>query len=132
MSKALTAQPEEENAQVNLINMYNYLKRDGKEDKARLASVVPSDRMVMGKAWSTWGSVHKPGITFFWSGWLRTIAQKGCAVSILGGAQKLSGDGPGQLALGDLAWAGGLDQIPQSSHSVILSIDTHILTIFSI
>jgi len=50
MSKALTAQPEEENAQVNLINMYNYLKRDGKEDKAKLTSVVPSDRMVMGKA----------------------------------------------------------------------------------
>lgn len=36
MRKALTAQPGEKNAQMNLVNTYNYLKRDGKEDKARL------------------------------------------------------------------------------------------------
>ena len=49
--RASTAQPREETAQEGVINVYKYLKGGWKEDRARLCSVVPSDR--------TRGSGHK-------------------------------------------------------------------------
>ena len=56
---------------------------------------------------------------------LAWVAQAGCGTSILGGTPKLSGHGPGQPAVGGLAWAGRWTsrppEIPASfSCSVIL------------
>lgn len=42
---------------------------------------------------------------------LAQVAQEGCRVSILGDFQKPNGHSPGQPAISDPVWAGGLDQI---------------------
>lgn len=42
---------------------------------------------------------------------LGQVTQRVCAVSLLGGVQKLFGHGPGQPVLGGPAWAGRLDQM---------------------
>lgn len=54
----LCFQPEEEEAQGFLTNIYKYSKGGCREDRAGLFSVVPSARTRgMGKNWSTEGSV---------------------------------------------------------------------------
>lgn len=94
----------------NIANVYEHLKGVCKEDRA--FPVVPSDR--------TGGTGHKVKYTkvtldirehFFYceGGWEPTQgAQGGCRISILGDIQRPSGHDPGQLALGDSAWAGGV------------------------
>jgi len=53
------------------------------------------------------------GNFFFLWRWLHTATDcsRSCGVSILGDIQKLSGHGPGQLALDGSVWAGVLDQM---------------------
>lgn len=47
---------------------------------------------------------------------LAWFAQRGCTVSILGDIQRLSGCGPGELAVGGPVWAGNLDQMTSRGH----------------
>jgi len=54
--KARTVQPREEVAQGNLICAYKYLKGRCTQDRARLLSVVPTDRTGDG-SWNTGGSL---------------------------------------------------------------------------
>ena len=49
-------------------------------------------------------------------GWLAQVAHRGSRVSILGGIQKLSGCGPGPLALGGPAWAEWWDKMASRGH----------------
>lgn len=51
---------------------------------------------------------------------LGQVAQRICAVSLVGGVQKSSGHGPGQPALGGPASAGQLDQMRTLPTSAIL------------
>ncbi|KAK4824359.1 hypothetical protein QYF61_013694 [Mycteria americana] len=102
--RAGTVQPREEKARRDLINVYKYLEGGCKEDRARLFSVVPSNRAR--------GSGHRPkhgGFPlnirkhFFTEDEgdqaLAQVVQRACGVSILGDIQKPFGHGPGQSSV---------------------------------
>lgn len=63
-----------------------------------------------GTNWNTGGSLWVSRIIFFimrvWA-----LAWRGCGMSIFRDIQKPSGRGPGQLVLGDSAWADELNQM---------------------
>lgn len=71
----------------------------------------PSNRRMLcreGKEQRWWAQTELKETLFYWEGdqALAQVTQRGCGVSILGNTQK-PGHVPGQLAVGDLAWAEG-------------------------
>lgn len=121
--KAGTLQPEEEKAQEDLLNVCIYLVGMSEEDRAKLFSVVHSDR--------TSGNGHKIKYREFhlnkrkkeiYSNGqhiLEHVAQRGSGVSILAGIQNIPRDSPEQPTLVALALQGmiGLGG-PQRSCSI--------------
>lgn len=90
------------------INAYKYLNRGGKEDRPRVFSGVPSDRIRGNEHTLKHGTfplnIRKHFFTVRVTKHL--LVQKGCGVSILGDIQKPFGHGSGQPA-----WEEGLYQL---------------------
>ncbi|KAK4829452.1 LOW QUALITY PROTEIN: hypothetical protein QYF61_004670 [Mycteria americana] len=94
-----------------LINVYKYLKGGCKEDRARLFSVVPSDRTRDNTPQLKHGRFCLNIRKHFFTGdkALEQVAQGGCGVSILGHIQKPSGPEPGQPDLEKYLYLNKLD-----------------------
>lgn len=82
-----TAQPGEEKAQRNLINVFKYLEGRCKEERARLSPVMPADRTKWKHRSFLW-NIRKHFFLVKMTA-LTQIALRSCGVSTLGEAQKL-------------------------------------------